>query len=259
MVAFAHSLISSMIVTCKSVSRNTKFQHFFLVVSMNFQQPIDIYCERLSVGLLAEPVNLVSNAGFLIAAVFLDYRQRKLLSTRNKAISFLCLLLFVIGLGSGLFHSFANRWSALCDVVPIVLFVFSFTWLWVKEVSRMTQSKYKPLFPALSCLVLLVLALIFSLGNLGLPLNGSQPYLSVTIVLIALGGIEYKVLHRRLLLVSGCLFLVSLTARILDSKVCSSFSIGTHFVWHILNAIVAAMAIYSLLRLVSEREKLRAS
>ncbi|EDM67003.1 hypothetical protein PE36_14019 [Moritella sp. PE36] len=79
---------------------------------------INIYCERLGPELLAEPINLFTNIAFLLAAVLL----LKQLSTPNKHITGLIGLLFIIGIGSMLFHSFATSWARFLDVLPILLF-----------------------------------------------------------------------------------------------------------------------------------------
>src|SRR3546814_17694132 len=41
----------------------------------------------------------------------------------------LVLLLFVIGIGSGLFHTFAVAWAALADVIPVALFILLYMYL----------------------------------------------------------------------------------------------------------------------------------
>jgi hypothetical protein len=33
-------------------------------------------------------------------------------------------------------------------------------------------------------------------------------------------------------------FLLSFTARTLDAQVCTAFPVGTHFLWHLLNALL---------------------
>jgi hypothetical protein len=216
---------------------------------MNLHQSIDIYCERISPEFFAEPLNLSSNLAFLVAAILADRQQVELFGRRKASISFLCILLFSVGVGSSLFHSFATRWSALCDVLPIIIFVLSFTWAWVREATLPTKILGKGFLPALSCVVLLALAAIFSMYMSHLPLNGSQAYLGVFVVLLALGSTHYRLTGQWSLLLSGFLFFFSLTARSLDDFICSYFSFGTHFIWHLLNAVVCFLAISSLIHL----------
>ena len=51
------------------------------------------------------------------------------------------------------------------------------------------------------------------------------------------------------LLTAGGVFTVSLACRMADTPVCDSFPLGTHFIWHMLNATV----LYLLLRVVMRR------
>jgi hypothetical protein len=46
------------------------------------------------------------------------------------------------------------------------------------------------------------------------------------------------------LLGAAGVFAVSLTARTLDRPLCGDFPTGTHFIWHILNAIVLFLVSY---------------
>ena len=46
----------------------------------------------------------------------------------------------------------------------------------------------------------------------------------------------------------GVLFLVSLTARTLDRSVCAALPIGTHALWHVLNAVVLYALVVTAIR-----------
>ena len=87
---------------------------------MDWSAQIDSYCERLGPGFWAEPVNAVSNAAFLIAAFIL---WRKLRGQGLPLAMGLVGILAAIGIGSFLFHSFATRWAALADVLPILIYI----------------------------------------------------------------------------------------------------------------------------------------
>ncbi|MEM6376319.1 MAG: ceramidase domain-containing protein, partial [Pseudomonadota bacterium] len=87
---------------------------------MDWTQPLDGYCERLDPGFWAEPVNAVTNAAFLLAALIM---ARRLQGSELGLAWALTLLLAAIGVGSFLFHTFAQPWAAAADVVPIIGFV----------------------------------------------------------------------------------------------------------------------------------------
>src|SRR3546814_346293 len=92
---------------------------------------IDIYCERLGPGLWAEPLNALTNLAFIVAGIVLVAALRRAEPgvRRDPAMLGLVLLLFVIGIGSGLFHSFAVAWAALADVIPVALFILLYMYL----------------------------------------------------------------------------------------------------------------------------------
>ena len=79
------------------------------------------YCERIDGSFWAEPLNAVTNAAFLVAALagFWLWRRQ---GGRDAVTLVLIELVFAIGIGSFLFHTVPNRWTLLADVVPIQLF-----------------------------------------------------------------------------------------------------------------------------------------
>jgi hypothetical protein len=82
--------------------------------------PIDAYCERLGPGLWAEPVNALTNLAFILAAVAAASRLGRPAPPLGLALA---VILGAIGVGSGLFHTFANPLTALLDVGAIAAFV----------------------------------------------------------------------------------------------------------------------------------------
>ena len=75
------------------------------------------YCERGgNPAFWAEPLNAVSNAAFIIAALLAtrEYFSRPS-GQRGIAEAGLILLVYVIGIGSFLFHTYATRWAAIAD------------------------------------------------------------------------------------------------------------------------------------------------
>ncbi|MBU0800654.1 MAG: ceramidase domain-containing protein [Alphaproteobacteria bacterium] len=194
---------------------------------------IDAYCERLSPGLWAEPLNAVSNAAFLIAALaaYLLARRRGVVDGDSVL---LLALLTAIGIGSTLFHTFAVRWAALADSLPILLFQIAYLAVYGRQVIGL-----RPLW--VLALVGAYFAVTVLCGLLpGHWLNGSLSYLPA---LLFLGGLA--VYHARrhkharwMLAASTTLFTVSLTFRSLDMAVCNVLPIGVHYMWHILNGCV---------------------
>ncbi len=201
---------------------------------------IDNYCERLGPGLWAEPLNALTNLSFLIAA-FLAWRLLQRSAAVDGSHKILVLLIATIGIGSGLFHTYATAWAKWLDVIPIFLFQLTFLWLYCRQVIKWS-ARNSALFVALF-LVASIVALQFPL-----PLNGSVMYLPAISVLLLLGSFHYlsNQKERSSLLLGAAVFCLSLGFRTLDAAVCESVAIGTHFMWHLLNGVVLYLLVRSL-------------
>ena len=83
------------------------------------------YCERSQdPGFWAEPLNAITNFAFLVAAfaAALLWRRR---GEGSILLASLPLLVASIGVGSFLFHTYAEPWSGAADVIPIGLFMLT--------------------------------------------------------------------------------------------------------------------------------------
>lgn len=198
------------------------------------QDYIDIYCERLGPGLWAEPLNLVTNLAFLlagIAAVFV-LRRTSAEVQRDPAVVALVVLLFLVGLGSGLFHSFATTWAVLADVVPVAVFILLYMYLALRRFVGL------PLWIC-ALAVAAVLGLVVALPLL----FGFSPrtYGVALLTMLGVGGfLHFGRRHpagMRILGAAG-IFALSLGFRTADLPLCALLPIGTHFLWHLLNAAV---------------------
>ena len=86
------------------------------------------YCERgLDPSFWAEPVNAITNAAFIIAAILATrgWLQRPA-GERGAVEGVLILLIYAMGIGSFLFHTYATGWAAIADVAPIGIFMVSY-------------------------------------------------------------------------------------------------------------------------------------
>ncbi len=174
---------------------------------------IDLYCERLGPGLWAEPFNATTNVAFIIAAVaaWVIAKQRKALT---PGIWILIILATMVGVGSGLFHTFATGWARVCDVVPILLFQVTFLWLYFRK------------FIGLNTVIASLAAAVFIavvLACRGYPvLNGSFTYLPALIILTGLGIYHFRKFETErgiLLIAAGVFFFLSHFARLTSSCV----------------------------------------
>jgi hypothetical protein len=200
----------------------------------NLCAAVDHYCERTNSALDAEPINALTNAGFLIAAwgAWLLYLRHPAASA-HVLIRILISIIVTVGLGSFLFHTVATRWAEWGDVLPIMLFMLLYLWL------VLTVFFGLPAWLKVSVLVMYFAATFYlEVAVSGTVLWGGALYLPT---LLLMGAIVTALYWRRsptagTILVATVVFLLSFTARTLDAKVCPVLPIGTHFLWHLLNA-----------------------
>ena len=199
---------------------------------MDWTAQVDGYCERLGPGLAAEPWNAVTNLAFILAALVMWRRCRGL--PTGQVLS---AILFLIGVGSGLFHTLATRWAGLADVLPILAFVLAYIYVANRDFWGLRP------WPAAGLTALYIpwtaaLSPLFA----RLPLyGGSAGYMPLPL-LIGLYAVLLRRRDARLarnLAIGAGILLLSLTARALDTPACAATGgLGTHFLWHILNAVM---------------------
>ena len=208
---------------------------------MYLSQSIDIYCERLDVGIWAEPINAVTNFAFILAAIIMWIRCKNLVEGRVLAF-----LLFSIGCGSFLFHTFAQTWAAILDVTPILIFILTYIYaanrrflVWSKRMSITGVILFLPY----QFLVVSILSSIQFFGS-------SAQYVPVAILIFFYSALLHKSKSNlsRELFVGATILSLSIFARTIDEPLCLIVSVGTHFIWHILNAIMLAWMIEILRR-----------
>ena len=85
---------------------------------MEWFEAVDGYCERVDAAFWSEPINAITNAAFLIAAIWAWWRPN--LTVMGRVLT---IILALIGIGSFLFHTFAQPWAGVADVLPILLFI----------------------------------------------------------------------------------------------------------------------------------------
>ncbi len=204
------------------------------------QDEIDLYCERVGPGLWNEPLNAVTNLAFIAAGLLLVVALRHAgpAVRRDPPILALVALLFLVGIGSGLFHTFAVFWAMLADVVPVALFILLYMYLALKRLVGL---------PPWGCvlglvIVLALVALLPTVFGFGVP-----TYAVALLAMLGVGGfLHYGRRHGAgapILMAAG-LFAFSLALRTADEPLCAVLPSGTHFLWHLMNAVV----LYSLTR-----------
>ena len=200
--------------------------------------PIDLYCERVTPSFWGEPVNAVSNLAFLIAAVAAFNLWRRD-GKGDRAILALIAVMVAVAIGSFAFHTLGTRGAMLLDVIPIGLFIYGYFLLALRRFLLLS-------WPAALTLLIGFIALSLILASL-VPrevLNGSSGYFPALAALIILGWMLRRNKVGQAMLAAAGIFVVSLIFRIADLDACAAWPLGTHFLWHLLNAAV----LYTVLR-----------
>lgn len=201
--------------------------------------PLDHYCERIGVAYWAEPMNAITNGAFLLAAGLILERQRRFGWT-DRPLMILAVLTATVGIGSFLFHTTPTGLTLLADIVPIAVVILSFFFLAMRRFLGRG-----PVVAGLATAALLLLAP--QLGVVMQPILGASSAYAPG--LVATFGVAVAVpLFGRgrmppLLVAAGAAFSVALVFRILDAPMCSTWPIGTHFLWHTFNGIALGLAL----------------
>jgi hypothetical protein len=202
---------------------------------MDWSTPLDLYCERTDASFWSEPVNAITNVAFLIAAVVAFHLWRRG-DRADWPVLALIAVVATVGVGSFVFHTEATRAAILADVIPIAVFIYGYLLL---ALVRFVN------FKAVAAAAIVV---AFAAGALSLSalapqrlLNGSVGYLPALAALIAVALAARDQGARRSLGLAALVFAISLGLRTADTALCPQFPLGTHFVWHVLNAVVLFM------------------
>jgi hypothetical protein len=241
---------------------------------MNWNAYIDAYCERLLPGFWDEPLNAISNLAFLLAAglVWWRWTRHRLLNNtalagieyapsathliateRRWDLNTLLIMLVLIGLGSFAFHTFATRWAAALDVAFIALYLHFYLAVYAHRVLAVPWPR-----AAWGVIVFSILSQATGwlwreaaemIGSSWLArASAASGYLGAwSVLLLVVAHSALKRLPAALpLALAAAAFAISLTLRQLDLPLCSDWRWGTHFAWHLLNALTLGLTSWAM-------------
>jgi hypothetical protein len=202
---------------------------------------MDVYCERVGPGLLAEPLNAVSNASFLLAA-WAAWVLAKRTGSLSAGVRALIAIAASVGVGSILWHTYATSLTLILDIIPILIFVIWFIWLYARNVIGM-----RSLFAVASAAAYLLAT--FSFIQYSEVLHGALVYVPGLMVALVLGVFHARerMVARFTLLAAAGVYVAALFFRTIDNEVCPVLPIGTHFLWHILIGFVTYLVMRALI------------
>ncbi len=207
-----------------------------VATGQNTFEYIDSYCERVNFN--EEPVNVITNIAFIVAGILLLNTLFKIkeIKPKNFDVLSLSLMIIAIGFGSAAYHFQPNSLTLNLDVLPIAIFIHLFLISLLFRVFKLKK------------LTALIFFGIFITAGVGAEiyidrdiLNGTIMYVPtyITLFIIVL-ALKYKSPPMfRYTLNTAIIWTFSLVFRTIDASSCNySLGIGTHSLWHMLNAVV---------------------
>ena len=189
---------------------------------------IDMYCERTQYGFFEEPLNVLSNLGFLIGAFYLC----KFIRTKEKqpfSSYFMIIICGVIGIGSMVFHATARMWAAVYfDVMPIAIFAAVLMFLLARHVLRLG---------IIGTTLMLALLIFENYIFKSFVNHAPDGYVSLIpcaffLIFISVYMAFTKNISAHSISLATVIAVVAITLRALDTRICDIFPYGTHFLWH---------------------------
>lgn len=200
---------------------------------------VDIYCERTEAGLWAEPINALTNLLILGGGLF-GLAQVRSRQTGGYA-EVLCWWVVVIGLGSFLFHTTAIELTKWADIIPIATFTLAMAIFCLRRFAGLSRPKtavyFVSYFAAISVIAWLIPAWVGEATNgtvAYLPALAGYAFLGV-LALLHGGPAGLYCIACAAILFAGFVF------RAIDQDICQAFPLGTHFMWHVLIALMLSV------------------
>lgn len=206
--------------------------------------PIPVYCEHSNLEFLAEPLNAISNIAFIFAGIGI---YRLLIKSGIQKVEYkaILILIFLIGIGSFLWHATRNLYTMLLDVVPVAL---SFTLIIYVLLSKLIGNKLIALLIAALLLPARFFISSFASTDIISSLIRNAIIFATILVLVVWSFKKYGRVALEGLSVLA-IYLLAISMRVMDLQICPTFNMGTHFLWHILNAVAVYLAVKFIIKL----------
>lgn len=205
-----------------------------------------LYCETpvSTFSFPAEPINTITNLVIIGYAVLLFFLFQK--KKPNTDLYVLASLLLATGVGSLLWHGYRTGLTLVFDVVPGVLFLLVFIFVWARRVWGLYGG-----------VASLIGFFAFVWGLTALMGVGERRGPPITVVWATVVGSAILFYATRakygkvawLSMVVVALAIIAFFFRSIDLSVCQYLPFGTHFLWHIFLSTAAFAGVLFLQRL----------
>lgn len=208
---------------------------------MDWFGPVDAYCERQAQGFGGEPLNMLTGLAFLVVGLMALRRAP------SGADRMLALALALVGVASAVQHGFALVITVWADLAANILYLVLLGSLMLRRLAGISA-------PA-AILSASAMVLAVNTAPAGPALRAVSPILADTffLLLLILAGSALALRHARPetargFAVAAMLLAIGLPFRLLDGGLCPVWPIGTHWIWHLLNAASATLVLAALAR-----------
>lgn len=223
---------------------------------------LDRYCERGGdPAFWGEPLNAVSNGAFVLAGLLALYLiWRRPAGERRIMPAVLSVIVIAIGIGSFLFHTYAERWAIYADTVPIGVFMVVYLGYALRQFVALNWLLVAAGMGAFFAVIRTFKTMPCRPGLLptadAVPcLNGTLQYVPAGLALVVVGLILAILRHpaAKYLLGGGLIFALAMTARSIDLETCdhlrvAGYRMGTHFLWHSFNGVMLFVLLLAAIR-----------
>ncbi len=207
---------------------------------------IDLYCERTGPEFWSEPVNALTNLAFVAAGLWGVWAARK--RQADGFVLLLCWWVVAIGVGSFLFHTFADQLTMWADILPIAGFTLAYTLFNLRRFLGYSWPRSLAIFFAFYIVAGVVTALVPDW--LRVASNGSTGYLPPFLALIFFGILVIRAGNPIgwFNIAAAGIFVLSVMFRAIDPLVCDAMPLGTHFLWHSFNGLMLGVVLAAVVR-----------
>lgn len=181
------------------------------------------YCEKT--------LNVITSFAFFTSAYF-SYRLLVKNKLNKLSLNILPILITLIGIGSSAFHLFPNIRTSTMDVGSIILFAAFAIFLLIQKLTKNIK-----LSIAVIAFYSLLLVSISLVPVWWAALIRNSLILSSVVLIYFYFKQKSNNIASQLLLIS-LVYGLAIFVSYLDHKVCRYFPFGTHFIWHLLTAIL---------------------
>ena len=202
---------------------------------------LGLYCERVALGVWQEPFNTFSALAFICAGLL---GLRLCFGSAKGDILRICMALCTLSIGavSFAFHMQGARLSLVYDLLPILAFDILAAWAILSRGMQMSAAAafFMTLFILATSLALSPISNRYGFAFSGIEHTGFVFWLVLlSLALMARGEIA----SGGTLFLAGVILVFALFFKSIDIPQCAQYTHGTHWLWHLVNALASYLII----------------